>query len=133
MLDRYSKLQLAPMNEAHIAQIEHIIHKPTVDPNLSLTEFWELDGMYVDPDYQRRGLGQMLLNWGLNQARTEHVPIVTKSSPVGVYLYERNGFKSFEEQHFDAFFDPGHKGMHSMIWEEPGAGKSWYSLLSSSA
>ncbi|GAB7356033.1 hypothetical protein MBLNU459_g6651t1 [Dothideomycetes sp. NU459] len=113
----YGTLDHAPSNHAHIAEVKHIIHKPTVDPDLHLTEFWELDGMYVSTAYQRRGIGQTMLIWGLKQAQLEGVPIVTKSSPVGVYLYEKNGFRSFERQRFEPFFDPGHKGMHSMIWE----------------
>ncbi|KAL1311491.1 hypothetical protein AAFC00_001615 [Neodothiora populina] len=111
----YSALEHAPTNDTHINLIKHIIYKPTVPPRMGLIEYWELDGMYVDPSYQRRGIGQMMLQWGIRQAEMESVPIVTKSSPVGVYLYEKNGFQSFERQQLDTFFEVGHKGMHCMI------------------
>lgn len=69
-------------DQARIARIKHIIYKLTVPPDAGLTDFWELDGMYVDPRFQRQGLGKQLLQWSVEKARLENMPIVIKSSPV---------------------------------------------------
>jgi GNAT superfamily N-acetyltransferase len=71
-----------PHLQARIARIKHIIYKLTVPPDAGLTDFWELDGMYVDPRFQRQGLGRQLLQWSVEKARLENMPIVIKSSPV---------------------------------------------------
>jgi GNAT superfamily N-acetyltransferase len=103
------------VNHKHISQILPIISKPLNQGELQ--ESWELNGMYVSPDWQRRGVGKMLLQWGLTKAADERVSVVCKSSSVGVYFYEHAGFRSTEKQMFDPYFDPGHKGYHSMIWD----------------
>jgi GNAT superfamily N-acetyltransferase len=72
--------------------------------------------MYVSPGWQRHGVGNMLLQWGLERAADEYVPIVCKSTSVGVYFYEHAGFRSLERQMLDLYFDPGHRCYHSMIW-----------------
>lgn len=108
------------VNHEHISNIMPIISKPLDEG--AFHESWELDGMYVSPSWQRRGIGNMLLQWGLRQATDESVPIVCKSSSLGVLFYERAGFRSIEEQIFNPYFDPGHKGYHSMVWQrEPEA------------
>jgi GNAT superfamily N-acetyltransferase len=117
-------------DQASIARIKHIIHKPTVPIGAGLVDFWELDGMYVDPKSQRQGLGQELLQWGIEKARIENIPIVTKSSPVGIYLYERNDLRSFRKEDFEPFFEVGDRGMHLMIWE-PSVNGYWLVLLRS--
>jgi GNAT superfamily N-acetyltransferase len=112
--NRYFDLLDPTANHGHISNILPIISKPL---NLGdLRESWELNGMYVSPDWQRRGVGNMLLQWGLERAAGEYVPIVCKSTSVGVYFYEHAGFRSLEKQMLDSYFDPGHKGYHSMVW-----------------
>jgi GNAT superfamily N-acetyltransferase len=113
--NRYCDLLDPTVNHEHISKVLHIISKP-LDQG-PLQESWELDGMYVSPSWQRRGVGKMLLQWGLTQATEECVSIVCKSSSVGVLFYEHAGFRSIEEQVFDPYFDPGYKGYHSMIWD----------------
>ena len=88
-----------------------------------LTDFWGFDGMYVDAQLQRHGLGKRL-----ERASLENVPIVTKSSPVGVYLYERYGFESYEQEGLKPWFEVGDKGMHLMVWE-PSGSRHWLRLL----
>ena len=47
----------------------------------------------VHPDAQRRGVGAALLTWGCEQADRLGVPICLESTPAGLRLYERFGFK----------------------------------------
>jgi GNAT superfamily N-acetyltransferase len=115
-------------DQANIAKIEHIIHKPTVPPDAGLTDYWELDGMYVVPKFQRKSLGKQLLQWGIEQARIENIPIVIKSSPVGLYFYEHSGFQLYKKEEFEPFFEVGARGMHLMIWE-PSTSSYWLKML----
>ncbi|KAJ7744681.1 acyl-CoA N-acyltransferase, partial [Mycena metata] len=50
--------------------------------------------MAVDPKYQRRGIGQALLQWGLDRADAEGLEVYLESSEDGLRLYEKNGFES---------------------------------------
>jgi GNAT superfamily N-acetyltransferase len=84
--------------------------------------------MYVEPESQRQGLGKQLLRWGIEKARLDNIPIVTKSSPVGLYFYEHNGFRSYKKEDFEPFFEVGDRGMHLMIWE-PTNSSYWFKML----
>ncbi|KAI1103791.1 acyl-CoA N-acyltransferase [Jackrogersella minutella] len=47
----------------------------------------------VDPEQQRRGIGRLLMQWGLNVAEQLDLPIYTESSQAGLALYEGLGFE----------------------------------------
>lgn len=49
--------------------------------------------MAVDPKYQKRGVGQALLRWGLDQADAEGLEAYLESSDDGLRLYGKNGFE----------------------------------------
>jgi GNAT superfamily N-acetyltransferase len=53
---------------------------------------WYLDLLCVSPAYQKRGLGQPLVRWGLERARAEHVHASTTSSFKNETFYLRCGF-----------------------------------------
>jgi ribosomal protein S18 acetylase RimI-like enzyme len=46
----------------------------------------------VDPSFQRRGVGKMLVGAGMERAREEGVPAMLEASPNGKSLYEKLGF-----------------------------------------
>lgn len=52
----------------------------------------------VMSDYQRRGIGTLLLNWGLRKADAEMKPVHAITSPKGEELFAKLGFKSIERR-----------------------------------
>ena len=52
-----------------------------------------LDLMCVSPDYQRRGVGQLLMEWGCAQADKYGVEAVVEASDEGKGLYEKFAFQ----------------------------------------
>jgi predicted N-acetyltransferase YhbS len=57
-------------------------------------ELWFLATLAVDPKFQRCGIGQQLVQWGLHQALSEKVPVGLEASVKGTALYEKLGFQS---------------------------------------
>jgi GNAT superfamily N-acetyltransferase len=53
--------------------------------------------MCVDPDWQRRGVGGMLVKWGTSKADKLHIPCFLESSPFGYGLYRKLGFEDVEQ------------------------------------
>ncbi|KAM0547247.1 hypothetical protein ACHAPJ_010509 [Fusarium lateritium] len=47
----------------------------------------------VHPKYQGRGVARNLVQWGMNKAREEDVPIELAATPAGSGLYTKLGFK----------------------------------------
>lgn len=46
----------------------------------------------VDPKWQRNGIGQMLVQWGLEKAQKEGIPAGLEASEAGCPLYLKWGF-----------------------------------------
>ncbi|KAJ7033455.1 acyl-CoA N-acyltransferase [Mycena alexandri] len=65
----------------------------TRDEIMGDSKHWYLSLMVVDPKYQRQGIGQALLEWGLNQADAEGLEVYLESSDAGLRLYRKNGFE----------------------------------------
>jgi predicted N-acetyltransferase YhbS len=53
----------------------------------------------VDPEYQRQGIGSMLVQWGCEEADTHGRDSFLISSPAGIRLHTKFGFKSVGEVH----------------------------------
>ena len=51
----------------------------------------------VNPIYQRKGVGSLLMQWGCDEADRNGLDSYILASPVGVQLYRRFGFKSTGE------------------------------------
>jgi GNAT superfamily N-acetyltransferase len=108
----------ALVDRSHEASVRHIMCAG-FDPDV-FTEYWQLDGCYVDPAWQRGGAGALALGWGMQQAQAEGVPIVMKASPKGVGLYERAGFRRLKKEGFGDFFEESGEGYWQMVWEPGG-------------
>lgn len=53
-----------------------------------------LNILITDPEHYGRGAGSRLLSWGVDQADRLGVPVCLESSPAGLNLYQRFGFKN---------------------------------------
>jgi len=76
---------------------------------------WHLKCLGVDPGFQRRGVGAMLVGAGMDRARAEGVPAMLESSPNGEGLYRKLGFRVVGEM---ALQEAGIAGP-VMRWDPP--------------
>jgi ribosomal protein S18 acetylase RimI-like enzyme len=56
------------------------------------TNFAELHICFTDPEYQRRGIGSMMLQWGCDLADQLFLPSWVEASPTGNFLYRKYGY-----------------------------------------
>jgi GNAT superfamily N-acetyltransferase len=52
----------------------------------------ELDGLFVEPELWRRGIGAALVNAAMHQARRKGLALTVIASPIARDFYERCGF-----------------------------------------
>lgn len=79
-------------------------------------DMWYVLILAVDPSHHRRGVGKMLLQWGLDQARSKGQDVFLAATEVGKFLYTSAGFKDLE----DTYEVIGLKHT-TMVWEAPKA------------
>jgi len=60
-----------------------------------------LELMIVSPKHQRKGIGNLLLDYGIRRADEEKLPMFLGSSPEGQRLYLKNGFQLTDEFDMD--------------------------------
>ena len=48
----------------------------------------------VNPLYQRKGIGSLLMQWGCNEADRKKLDSYVLASPVGTLLYRKSGFEN---------------------------------------
>lgn len=78
--------------------------------------------LFVHPEYQRQGIGSLLLEWGKKKADETRARIWLSSTPQAVSTYERNGWKVVER--YDVMLEKyGGQGVYSRAWmlREPAA------------
>ncbi|KAI4718001.1 hypothetical protein E4T48_05761 [Aureobasidium sp. EXF-10727] len=54
--------------------------------------YCQLHICFTDPDYQRRGIGSMMLQWGCDLADQLFLPSWVEASPTGNFLYRKHGY-----------------------------------------
>ncbi|KAL3477637.1 acyl-CoA N-acyltransferase [Aspergillus californicus] len=62
---------------------------------------FELDALYVHPDYQRRGVARGLLEWGIAEAERLGLPVYLEATVAGRPVYERSGFEALQVAELD--------------------------------
>ncbi|KAJ6259691.1 hypothetical protein Dda_5329 [Drechslerella dactyloides] len=69
----------------------------------SMTEnkYLVLQGLVTSPEYQCRGVGSQLINWGVERADARQLPCWCHASPAGNKLYLKAGFKELGSSEYD--------------------------------
>jgi len=81
-----------PLNKWNFApRIEPFMTRFFTHPPCRLSH-WELCTLAVNPPYQRRGIGQKLVAWGLERAKTDGLPAVVIGAKDTEPFYQRCGF-----------------------------------------
>ena len=57
--------------------------------------------LFVEPEYQGRGVGTMVMQWGNDVADTMMLPCWLESSAKGVRLYQKMGYREFSRKLWD--------------------------------
>ena len=70
---------------------------------------------FVDPEYQRQGIGSLLLKWGVKKADELGANIWLTSTPKAASTYERNGWKVMERYEVDLGRHGG-EGLYVRRW-----------------
>lgn len=87
-----------------------------------IPEMWKLHNLCVDPRFQRRGIGGLLMKWGKEQAEKEGCPIGLSSSMKGSGLYLKNGFRRYATIRVKDF---PVEDVPVFLWEPPGTVGVW--------
>lgn len=80
---------------------------------------WYLEIIVVKREFQARGAGGMMMQWGVDQADAERVECYLDATPEGKPLYEKFGFR---DKLVWPFFDDVYE--HSFMVREPRDGKT---------
>ncbi|EED12180.1 conserved hypothetical protein [Talaromyces stipitatus ATCC 10500] len=75
---------------------------------------WTLDSLGVHPNHQKRGIGRMLLDWGVEEAAKHGKGCYLVATPAGLPLYRAAGFEDVKV--LDIFGTP-HVSMRRRIFK----------------
>lgn len=98
-------------DQSRLDQLHDIVEKLY----LHMPNRWYLDTLGVNPQYQRKGIGRKLLDWGIERANAENVPIALEATLYGEHLYRRAGFFDYDRVDLTSTI-----GMPSMVFPAPG-------------
>ncbi|KAJ5813391.1 uncharacterized protein N7503_000141 [Penicillium pulvis] len=73
-------------------------------------KFFQLKELFVLPEYQRQGLGGLLVAYGVHRADELCLPAYTEATPEGLGLYLKHGFKEVDRVTVDLEKWGGPKG-----------------------
>ncbi|WPH03335.1 Hypothetical protein R9X50_00621200 [Acrodontium crateriforme] len=58
--------------------------------------FWYLGTLAVDEDYRRQGIATLLMEWGIQQAEKDGLPLYLEATPMGALFYPSLGFEAIK-------------------------------------
>ena len=76
------------------------VAREEAEKTITTSSFLELAGLHVNPRYQSRGIGKILLQWGLDKAAEMSLPIYVKAERRGLNFYAHLGFNILPTSEF---------------------------------
>ena len=64
------------------------------------TDYFEIDNLYVNKEYRRRGIAKQLLSYAIKNENKSNIVLVADANDTPKYMYEKVGFKKISEQDF---------------------------------
>lgn len=64
------------------------------------TDYFEIDNLYVNKEYRRRGIAMQLLSYAIKNENKSNIVLVADANDTPKYMYEKVGFKKISEQDF---------------------------------
>jgi GNAT superfamily N-acetyltransferase len=80
----------------------------------------QLQVLATHPDYQRRGFGTRLCNWGIDLAKSKDIYIIVFGSPMGRTLYSSLGFRELAQLPVQAKGEVEKIVLTMMAYKSPG-------------
>jgi ribosomal protein S18 acetylase RimI-like enzyme len=105
----------SPKNIAYFSKL-----LDTIDTWDFYPEAWELMLLGVSPEHQRKGIGAMLMEWGMAKATEENIPCALESFPKARGLYRKMGFKETGEIEELKEVLADRETLHIMVWTPEG-------------
>ncbi|MCJ1399663.1 hypothetical protein MMC11_002865 [Xylographa trunciseda] len=90
--DRLQRRDANPARMMAFREAMHRAKKELFDQKYGEKQLY-LGMLACHPDYQRRGAGTALCQWGLDKAKAEDLTVSLFASPMGARLYSKLGFK----------------------------------------
>jgi GNAT superfamily N-acetyltransferase len=83
---------------------------------------WRLEWLVTAKEYLNQGAASMLVNWGLEKAEQDHLPIALESTAESTAYYEKRGFKIISTMRTS--LEPYKEGIYTeygLLWEPQSA------------
>ncbi|KPM34477.1 hypothetical protein AK830_g12091 [Neonectria ditissima] len=85
----------AALDRAAFAEMKSIVSADATETfgERGMKDVWHLDYIGIEPKHQRRGIGRMLLEWGIKHAEKDDRECYLVATPAGRPLYLAYGFE----------------------------------------
>jgi len=102
LLDKFLSYRPIRMNEPHIR--ETTLQKPleVTDKLNTCLDSTVLNMCFTHPEHRRRGVGRLLMDWGVKKADELGLPAYIEATDEGLELYKAYGFKVKDNVDLDA-------------------------------
>ena len=104
-LSRYLKFQykidIESSNEEWAEHNQELLYDEIRSENIIVkTDYFEIDNLYVNKEYRRRGIAKQLLSYAIKNENKSNIVLVADANDTPKYMYEKVGFKKISEQDF---------------------------------
>jgi GNAT superfamily N-acetyltransferase len=96
------------------------VHGALKEKYLGRNAYVYLHVLMTRPGFQRKGVGALLMQWGVDQADALGLPAYIEATDQGAGLYKKFGFREIDVSPWDGR-DWGHHSQmrHAIMWRDP--------------